>query len=66
MGQEQQTTPEQAQVNVEAVMQEYGVDEDTAAQMLMLEEEGTPPEEIQAAYEAFMQDQQGAPEELPL
>jgi len=70
MGQEQQeqqqTTPEQAQVNVEAVMQEYGVDEDTAAQMLMLEEEGTPPEEIQAAYEAFMQDQQGVPEELPL
>jgi hypothetical protein len=44
-----QVTPEEAQANVEAVMAEYSVDQSTAAEMLMLEEEGTPPEQIQEA-----------------
>ncbi len=65
MGQEQmaepaqpeQVTPEQAQANVEAVMAEYGVDESTAAEMLMLEEEGNDPEEIKAAFEQMQADQ---------
>jgi hypothetical protein len=55
--QPQETTPEQAQANVEAVMGEYGVDESTAAEMLMLEEEGNDPEEIKAAFEQMMADQ---------
>jgi hypothetical protein len=55
---QEQTTPEQAQVNMEAVMSEYGVSQETAAEMLMLEEQGTPPEEIQAALQAKMQDEE--------
>lgn len=55
---EQGTTPEQAQINVEAVMQEYGVDEATAAEMLMLEEEGTDPAEIQQALQQKMMAEQ--------
>lgn len=56
--QEGTTTPEQAQINVEAVMQEYGVDESTAAEMLMLEEEGTDPAEIQQALQQKMMAEQ--------
>lgn len=58
--QPQQVTPEQAKNNMAAVMSEYGVDEETAAEMLMMEEEGIPPEEIQAAFQQFQADQQGA------
>lgn len=39
----------QAMANLDAVMQQYGVDQNTAAEMLMLEEQGVPPEQIQAA-----------------
>lgn len=39
---------EMAAVNMEAVMAEYGVDANTAAEMLELEQEGVPIEEIQA------------------
>lgn len=53
-----QITPEEASMNVEAVMQEYGVDQETAAEMLMLEEQGTPQEEIISAYHQFMADQE--------
>lgn len=56
--QPQEVTPEQAQANVEAVMAEYGVDESTAAEMLMLEEEGNDPEEIKAAFQQMQADQQ--------
>lgn len=47
--QQQQTTPEQAQVNVQAVMQELGVDQETAVEALMMEEEGVDPELIKEA-----------------
>lgn len=58
-----ETTPEQAQVNMEAVMAELGVDQETAAEMLMMEEEGVPPEEIKAALQQFQADQQqGVPQ----
>jgi|GEM_PF-1322381 len=36
----------QSQVNLQAVMDEHGVDEDTAATMLLAEEQGLPPGEI--------------------
>jgi uncharacterized protein (DUF433 family) len=42
-------TPEQAQINVEAVMQEYRIDQETAAEMLDAEFRGVPPEQIQEA-----------------
>jgi hypothetical protein len=42
-------TPEQAAINVEAVMQEYGIDQETAAEMLDAEFRGVPPEQIQEA-----------------
>lgn len=48
---EGEVTPEQAQVNVEAVMQEYGVDQNTAAEMLDAEYQGVPPEQIAQALE---------------
>jgi hypothetical protein len=57
-GQPQEVTPEQAQMNVEAVMQEYGVDQETAAEMLILEEQGNSPEEIQAAFMQYQKDMQ--------
>ena len=41
--------PEQAQANVEAVMAEYGVSQQDAAEALMLEEEGVPIEQVQEA-----------------
>lgn len=44
-------SPEQAQANVEAVMAEYGVDQETAAEALMLEEEGVPIPQIQQAIQ---------------
>lgn len=40
---------EQAMVNIQAVMQEYGVDDTTAAQMLEAERQGIPIEQIQEA-----------------
>jgi hypothetical protein len=46
---EGELTPEQAQINLEAVMQEYGIDEDTAAEMLDAEYAGVPQEQIVAA-----------------
>ena len=42
----QSIDPETAQANVEAVMQEYGVDQQTAAEALMLEEEGADPNAV--------------------
>jgi hypothetical protein len=39
----------QIQTNIEAVMQEYGIDEETAAEMLDAEHNGVPPEQIQEA-----------------
>lgn len=45
----QSVDPETAQANVEAVMQEYGVDQQTAAEALMLEEEGEDPEVVKQA-----------------
>lgn len=56
---EPQVTLEEAQANIEAVMEEYGVDQSTAAEMLMLEEEGRTPEEIQEALVA-REEQQNA------
>jgi hypothetical protein len=53
-GQPQQggeVTPEQAQVNMEAVMQEHGVDQETAAEMLEAEFNGVPPEQVLASLE---------------
>jgi len=44
-----QVSPEEAQANMEAVMAEYGVDQETAAEALMMEEEGVPPEQIAQA-----------------
>lgn len=45
----QQVTPEQAATNVEAVMQEYGIDQETAAEALMMEEQGEDPDAIAEA-----------------
>lgn len=45
----QSVDPETAAANVEAVMQEYGVDQETAAEALMLEEEGEDPQVVQQA-----------------
>lgn len=61
VGQEQvaeEPSPEQLQANLDAVMQEYGVDELTAADMLDAEADGTPPEKIQSALQQFKADQQ--------
>jgi len=41
---------EQAAINVEAVMREFGVEQETAAEMLMMEEQGVPPEEIRQQF----------------
>lgn len=45
----QQVTPEQAATNIEAVMQEYGIDQETAAEALMMEEQGEDPDAIAEA-----------------
>lgn len=45
----QSVDPETAQANIEAVMAEYGVDQDTAVEALMAEEEGADPELIAQA-----------------
>lgn len=45
----QQVSPEQAAINVEAVMQEYGIDQETAAEALMMEEQGEDPDAIAEA-----------------
>jgi hypothetical protein len=50
-------TPEQAQINVEAVMQEYGIDQETAAEMLDAEFKGVPPEQIQQALQVAQGEQ---------
>jgi hypothetical protein len=44
-------SPEQVQANMEAVMAEHGVDEQTAAELLDAEYRGIPPEEILASLE---------------
>ena len=56
---QQGTTPEQAQANVEAVMAEYGVDQNDAAEALMMEEEGVPIGEVQQALIAKKQQESG-------
>lgn len=53
----QGTTPGEAQANMEAVMTEYGVDQNTAAEALMMEEEGMPIEAVQEALIAKSQEQ---------
>ena len=52
------TTPEQAQANMEAVMAEYGVDQNTAAEALMMEEEGSDPQQIIQAIQTKRQNEQ--------
>ena len=56
-GGEDQPDP-QALINVDAVMQEYGVDEQTAAAMLEAERQGYDPEEIIAAMQRNTQPQE--------
>lgn len=55
---------EQAQVNLQAVMEQYGVDQHTAASLLMFEEEATKqgfsPEEIQSAVQNKLEQPQEA------
>lgn len=53
-------TPEQAQMNVEAVMQEFGIDQETAAEALMMEEQGTPPEQVIQAIQTKKQEEANA------
>lgn len=45
----QQVSPEEAMANVEGVMAEYGVDQQTAAEALMAEEQGADPELVRQA-----------------
>lgn len=45
----QSTDPETAQANIEAVMAEYGIDQNDAAEALMMEEEGEDPEVVKQA-----------------
>ena len=47
---EGEITPEQAAVNVQAVMEQYGVDQEVAAAMLEAERQGWSDEEIAAAF----------------
>jgi hypothetical protein len=49
MEQPEPLSDEEAQANIEAVMAEYGVDQQTAAEALMLEEEGEDPEAVKQA-----------------
>lgn len=49
MGQGSEVSEEEIQANIEAVMQEYGVDENTALAALSAEAQGTPKEDIMAA-----------------
>ena len=45
----QSVDPETAQANIEAVMNEYGIDSNDAAEALMMEEEGEDPEVVRQA-----------------
>lgn len=56
--QEQGVSDEEAQANLEAVMAEYGVDQQTAAEALMMEEEGADPEQVKQAIMDKMADEQ--------
>lgn len=47
----QEVTPEQAEANIQAIMDEYGVDQNTAVEALMMEEEGENPEVILQAIQ---------------
>lgn len=51
-----QISEEEAQANMEAVMAEYGVDQQTAAEALMMEEEGEDPEVVKQAIMAKQAD----------
>lgn len=46
---QEEISPEEVQANLEAVMKEYGIDQETAAEMLDAEYQGKDPEEIKAA-----------------
>lgn len=52
----QSVDPETAQANIEAVMNEYGIDSNDAAEALMMEEEGEDPEVVMQAILAKKQD----------
>lgn len=55
----QSTDPETAQANIEAVMAEYGIDQNDAAEALMMEEEGEDPEVVKQAILAKQADMEG-------
>lgn len=57
--------PEEAQANMQAVMQQYGVSAETAAEALDMEANGMPIEEVQAALQAKVQDEQQLPQGVP-
>lgn len=46
---QEEISPDEVQANLEAVMKEYGIDQETAAEMLDAEYQGKDPEEIKAA-----------------
>lgn len=55
-----QPTAEEMQTNIEAVMQEYGVDENTALAALAAEAQGFPPEDVIAHLQSLSQPQVAA------
>jgi hypothetical protein len=55
---EAEITPEQAVANVQAVMEQYEVDQNTAIAMLEAERQGFSPEEVVAALQRNMQPQE--------
>jgi len=52
----QSVAPEEAQANIEAVMAEFGIDQNDAAEALMMEEEGEDPEVVKQAILAKQAD----------
>ena len=54
----QEVTPEEMQANTEAIMQEYGVDENTALAALAAEHQGMPLEDIMGVLQSYAQEAQ--------
>jgi len=56
--QQQEQSPEELQANMEAVMQEYGVSAETAAEALDMEANGVPPDDVVRAMQAKAESEQ--------
>ena len=66
MGEEQELTPEQIQVNIEAIMQEYEVPQNVAAAMHEAERQDMPDDQIMQLKDMLMADEQPVQELEPV